>query len=278
MVIAVDGRDHCFQALLVELAAPLGRRLTSGVGTLCSADRVNALAPDCGPALVAGPAEVGTLAVVDLLPGPPPHIADPRSPAPRVDGHAERIAQSIGPDLGTVGVRVRCVVERVVRRPRPGQWVDAQYLAGQGVGVLGQQGTRVRRVVIGAVAVGEQKVPVIVESHASDGVGVLIGGETVLDRLPGQGPPCHAGHRCGVPAVVLIADVLSGAVRAGQNQPRTGIGTEVSVCGVGREPLQPRDPTGDRPSLVLVHAGRVIGVEKIHVRLHRELGMDRQPQ
>src|SRR5262249_27253168 len=154
------------QALLVERAARGLRARVRGVAPLLQAGGHTALGrrrAARSAALVAGPAEVGALAGVDLLPGVPADVADVDLVGDGVDGEAERIPQAEGVDLGAVTRGAGRVVEGVVRQAARREGVDAQDLAREAVHVLRAQRARVDLGVVRAVAVADEQRAVVAE-------------------------------------------------------------------------------------------------------------------
>src|SRR4029453_18656954 len=86
-----------------------------------------------GAALVAGPAEVGALARIDLLPRVPPHVADVGLVGHRMNGEAEGVPQAPRVDFGSVALRAGGVEEGVGRQAAAGGGIDAHDLARKAV-------------------------------------------------------------------------------------------------------------------------------------------------
>src|SRR5262249_59610262 len=119
-------------------------------------------------ALVAGPAEVGALAGVDLLPRVPAHVADVDLVGDRVDREAERIPQAVRVHLGAVTRRAGGVVEGVVRQAAAGEGIDAQDLAREAVRQLRTQRARIDLGIVRAVAVADEQRAVVAEHDGAD--------------------------------------------------------------------------------------------------------------
>ena len=95
VVVGVHRRLHRAESLGVESATTTRRALTGGVSWLLEALGVGALGTAGVPALVAGPAEIGALAGVDLLPGVPADVTHPWRPRLGVHRETERVAETV---------------------------------------------------------------------------------------------------------------------------------------------------------------------------------------
>src|SRR5690606_2598749 len=132
-----------------------------------------------------------------------------------------RVAQTVGQYLRAVAAGVP-VVERVVGQSFSCQGVQPQQLARQGVEVLHAEVVRLDAVEVRPVATADVEGAIGPETHATDGVGVLVGSQAVCD----VGAALSA-RRNGSVALLNITDVLEGAVGAEQD--------DGSACQSGRE-------------------------------------------
>ncbi len=188
------------------------------------------VAGGAGGALPARPA-VGPARTheVDLLPGVPADVAHERQAGARVQGEAERTAETPREDLAAGGVGGGRVVERVVR-DAPAVRVEMQDLALHHRRVLGPQGLRVHLGVVGHVAHRDPQRAVGVRHDAGDPVHDRVTGDAEQFGLVGQpgrlvragdAPtrqgevegPVPGGHRPGQ------IDVPGGPVVDGRGEP-----------------------------------------------------------
>jgi hypothetical protein len=106
-----------------------GPGLSDAVQRLAAVQVCSVVAALPAGALVARPAEVLGHAVVDvgdpvdLLPGVPPDLTEPKLLRPGSDVEPEGVAQAVGDD--PAGVLIGARSERVAGHPRPGVRVDA---------------------------------------------------------------------------------------------------------------------------------------------------------
>src|SRR5262249_34931090 len=130
--------------------------------------------------LVARPAEVlARLAYVQVFPRVPADLADVRHVRSRPQIEAERVAQTVVPDLRLIGGDV-AVVEGVGRKTITRGRIDMHDLAAERAQVLCTQRQGVDHRVAGAVAAGDVHAAIGGELHRANRVGQVVRGQAVV--------------------------------------------------------------------------------------------------